>query len=234
MDASEELKIKSNRYIPLAIASALAILILVIALYYRSMAVSAEAEAWAQHSYLVSRNLDSLLYAMTNLDTSSRAFSALHEEGDLDSWRASVADLKQHLETVRVLTQDNPAQQARLASLDILLAERTQFDRRVDALPRAHGQDAAINVARPGEGAEIANAFRQIVQAMQDEEAGLLNRRTAAAKRQLLQARNAGLLGIALGLLITGAAGFSLIRGSRRRRRAEEALRVSEEQYRTL
>ena len=90
----------------------MAILILVIALYYRSMAVSAQSEAWVQHSHLVLKNLEDVLYAMTNIDASGRAFIATGEETYLDSWRSGMADLKQHLQAVRVLTWDNPAQQA--------------------------------------------------------------------------------------------------------------------------
>src|SRR3984957_14454626 len=69
---------------------------------------------------------------------------------------------------------------------------------------------------------------------MQDEEDGLLTKRTADAKRRLQQAKIALILGIVLGLLITVAAGARVVLDSRRRRLAEEALRVSEDQYRTL
>jgi len=230
----ESVKFRADRYITLAVVSAMAILILVIALYYRSMAVSAQSEAWVQHSHLVLKNLEDVLYAMTNIDASGRAFIATGEETYLDSWRSGMADLKQHLQAVRVLTGDNPAQQARLPALEALVAERTQFDQRIDALPRAEGEDASAKAVRTGQGSQITNEFRQIVQAMQDEETGLLDRRTADAKRRLRQARTGLLLGTALGLLISGAAGISVIRGSRRRRLGEEALRVSEEQYRTL
>ena len=230
----ESVKFRADRYITLAVVSAMAILILVIALYYRSMAVSAQSEAWVQHSHLVLKNLEDVLYAMTNIDASGRAFIATGEETYLDSWRSGMADLKQHLQAVRVLTWDNPAQQARLPALEALVAERTQFDQRIDALPRAEGEDASAKAVRTGQGSQITNEFRQIVQAMQDEETGLLDRRTADAKRRLRQARTGLLLGTALGLLISGAAGISVIRGSRRRRLGEEALRVSEEQYRTL
>jgi CHASE3 domain sensor protein len=51
------------------------------------MAVSAESEAWVQHSHLVSSNLENMLYAMTNIDASGRAFIATGEETYLDSWR---------------------------------------------------------------------------------------------------------------------------------------------------
>ena len=234
MDTSVKFKFKPERYVPLAVVSAMAILILVIVLYYRSMAVSAESEAWVQHSHLVSSNLENMLYAMSNVDASGRAFLATGEETYLDSRRLAMADLKEHLDAVRVLTRDSSAQQARLPALDVLVAERTQFDQQIDALPRAQGQDAAAIAARTGEGRQITIEFRRMVQAMQDEEGGVLDRRTADAKRRLLQARIGLLLGTALGLSITGGAGVSIIRGSRRRRLAEEALRVSEDQNRTL
>ena len=66
---------QSDRYLQIAFASAIAILILVIALYYRSMAVSRDSEAWVQHSHLVSGNLENMLYAMTNIDASGARLS---------------------------------------------------------------------------------------------------------------------------------------------------------------
>jgi PAS domain S-box-containing protein len=233
-EASVKLEFKPDLYISLAFISAMAILVLVIAVSYRSIAVSSESEAWVLHSHRVSSNLDSMRYAMTNIDASGRAFIATGERPYLDSWRSSIADLKQHLGAVRALTRDNPAQQAMLPALDVLVAERTQFDERIDALPRAQALEAAIKAVRSTESPQITNEFRQIVKTMQDEETGLLERRTADAKRRLLQARIGLFLGTALGLTITAAAGVGVIRGRRRRRLAEEALRVSEDQYRTL
>jgi PAS domain S-box-containing protein len=72
------------------------------------------------------------------------------------------------------------------------------------------------------------------VQVVRDEETALLDKRTADAQRRLLQSRIGLVLGAVAGLLTTGLAGISAIRGSRRRRLTEEALRVSEDQYRTL
>jgi PAS domain S-box-containing protein len=234
VDASAKFKLKPDQYVPLAVISAMGILILVISLYYRSMAVSAESEAWVQHSHLVSSNLENMLYAMANIDASGRAFIATGDETYLESWRLGLADLKRHLEAVRALTVDNPEQQAKLPVLDMLVAERTQVDERIGASPRTQGKDGAAKVVGGGEQTQITKEFRQVVQGMQDDESGLLDRRTADAKRRLLQARIGLLLGTALGLLITGVTGFGLIRSSRRRRLAEEALRVSEDQYRTL
>ncbi len=234
MDALFKRKLTPDQYVPLAVISAMGILILVISLYYRSMAVSAESEAWVQHSHLVSSNLENMLYAMTNIDASGRAFIATGDESYLESWRLGLADLKRHLEAVRVLTRDNPVQQANLPALDLLVAERAQVDERIGASPQTQAKDGAAKVVGGDERPQITKEFRQVVQRMQGEESGLLDRRTADAKRRLLQVRIGLLLGTALGLLITGVTGLGLIRSSRRRRLAEEALRVSEDQYRTL
>jgi PAS domain S-box-containing protein len=227
-------RFNSDRYLALAFASAMAILILVIALYYRSMAVSRDSEAWVQHSHRVSSELDGMLYAMTNIDASGRAYLTTGAEPYLDSWRTGIANLKQHMAMIRSLTSDNPAQQARLPALDVLIAERTAFYERINSLPRTEGRGAAAEVVRTGEGPRITNEFHDIVQTMQDEEAGLLATRTADAKRRLQLTESALILGTVLGLLITAAAGARVILDSRRRRLAEDALRVSEDQHRTL
>jgi PAS domain S-box-containing protein len=227
-------KLISDRYLQLAFASAVAILILVIALYYRSMAVARESEAWVQHSHLVSVELHDMLYAMTNIDASGRAYLTTGAEPYLESWRTGLANLKQHTALVRTLTGDNPAQQARLPALDVLIAERTAFYERINALPRDEGRGAAAEAVRVGEGPRITNEFHDIVQSMQEEETGLLATRTADAKRRLRQTTLALILGTILGLLLTAAAGARVILDSRRRRLAEDALRVSEDQYRML
>jgi PAS domain S-box-containing protein len=223
-----------DRYLQIAFASAIAILVLVITLYYRSTAVSRDSEAWVQHTHQVSGELEDMLYAMTNIDASGRAYLTTGAQPYLESWRTGIANLKRHTAMIRSLTSDNPAQQARLPALDVLIAQRTEFYERINALPRTEGPGAAAEALRIGAGPRTTNEFHDIVQTMQDEEAGLLAKRTADAKRRLQQAKTALILGIVLGLLIIVAAGARVVLDSRRRRLAEEALRVSEDQYRTL
>jgi PAS domain S-box-containing protein len=226
-------KFKSDRYLQVAFASAVAILILVIALYYRSMAVSRESEAWVQHSHLVSNNLGNMLDAMTNIDASGHAYLTTGAQPYLDSWRGGIAGLKQRIAVIRGLTQDNPAQQARLATLDALVGERVRFYERINALPRTEGGGDGEAI-RTGAAPRTTSEFHDIVQTMQDDEDGLLATRTADAKRRLGQAKIALTLGTLLGLLVSAAAGARVIFDRRRRRLAEDALRVSEDQYRTL
>src|SRR5580698_2371383 len=141
-------RFKSDRYLQVAFMAAAAILVLVIALYYRSLAVSRDSETWVQHSHQVSGELQDMLYAMTNIDASARAYLTTGAEPFLDSWRTGLTNLKQHMAAVRTLTIDNPAQQARLPQLDVLIAQRTQFYERMNTLSRADGRSAAAEAVR--------------------------------------------------------------------------------------
>ena len=75
------------------------------------------------------------------------------------------------------------------------------FYERINALPRTEGRGAAAEAIRIGDGPRITNEFHDIVQTMQDEEDGLLAKRTADAKRQLEQAKIALILGTVLGFV---------------------------------
>jgi len=76
--------------------------------------------------------------------------------------------------------------------------------------------------------------IRAAVDTLQNEELHLLAQRAAAAKSRFREAKIVLLFGTILGLLITAAAGWSVQRDGSKRGAAEEALRDSEEKYRTL
>ncbi|MEJ1962286.1 MAG: PAS domain S-box protein [Gammaproteobacteria bacterium] len=76
--------------------------------------------------------------------------------------------------------------------------------------------------------------FIAVIHGLQTEELRLLVQREANAKLRLAETKAVLILGSALGLLITAAAGWSVHRGRSRRASAERALRASEDRYRTL
>ncbi len=223
-----------NRYAQLGFGCAFVILTLVGALSYRTIAESSESDGWVKHTYLVSKTLDGMLAAMTRIESNDRAFILTGDESYLDSRRSGISDLRQRTARVRDLTEDNPLQQARLPLVDALIAQRMQLGDRIQALRRSDGQNAAVKALGTGEDPRLTDEFLSVVRDMQDEEARLLVERTADAQSRSQQTRIAVILGTTLGLAITGAAWAGVIRDAGRRRLAEEALRVSKDQYRTL
>jgi PAS domain S-box-containing protein len=224
----------SNRAAQLAFGSAIAILLVVGAFSYRAMVASDESEQRVRHSHEVIENLLHLLLAMTRIETIGRGFILTGDEAYLESYPASISSTNQHGATVRTLTADNPEQQRELPVLEELIAQKVQFQKMVGDLRRTRGLDAAVDAIRSGRGQQITDEFQAVVRRLQNEELRLLAHRNADAERSLGQTKVILIAGTFLGLLITTAAGWTVQRDSSRRGRAEEALRDSEEQYRTL
>ena len=226
--------INPDWYVRITFASAMAFLILIGVLSYHSTIVSNDSDEWVRHTRRVSANLDDMLYSITTIEASGAAYILTGDDSYLDLWRSSTANLEAKTATLHELTKDNPIQQARLPALDALVAQRVQFGARVIALRRERGLAAAAEQIRAGGSRGVTIEFRRLVQQMLDEESALLVQRTATWRANVRTTRTALVAGTILGLLITAAAWYGVIRDSARRRRAEIALRISEEQYRTL
>ena len=205
--------LNSDRGLSLALVSAFAILILGGGLCYRSIEVSGESDHWVKHTYEVSAGLDGILLETTSIESDARGFVLTGDERYWDAWRTGVATLERQAAAVRRLTSGGGRVRGG-AALRCVRADRHQRGRAA--------------------GGDRGSEFRDIVRQMQAEEDGLLIRRTADAERRQQQAKIILIVGTVLGLLITAAAGFGLLRDTNRRRLAEGALRDSEIQYRTL
>ncbi|MGP8114430.1 MAG: CHASE3 domain-containing protein, partial [Steroidobacteraceae bacterium] len=224
----------SARTVQLALGSAIAILLVVGAFSYRGMGVSRESDRWVRHTHEVLANLQQMLLAMSSIESSSRGFVLIGDESYLESYRASIASLWQHEATVRDLTADNPNQQRELPVLEQLAAQTIQFAEVVNDLRRAKGLETAADEVRSGRGGETMKGFAAVVRQMQDEELRLLVQRDADVTSRLRSTRAVLILASVLGMLTSAAAGWTLWSGSSRGLVAEEALRHSEDKYRTL
>ncbi len=80
----------------------------------------------------------------------------------------------------------------------------------------------------------MMNDLGAAIDQLQATEQQLLTLRTSKAEGRVAQSKTILILGTVLGLLITAAAGWNVQRDISRRRRAEEALKRSEEEYRML
>jgi len=223
-----------NRTAQIAFASAIVILLMVGAFSYHSMVVLSESNRWARHSDEVLASLQQLLVATTSVEASGRGFVLTGQDSFLESYRASVASARQNENAARELTADNPTQQGKLTVLQSIINQKIEHADLVIGLRRTKGLQAAIEAAQSGRGDQIMLEIRGVVRALQDKELQLLAQRDADSKWRFGEAKAVLLFGTILGLLITAAAGWSVQRDASKRGDAEEALRDSEEKYRTL
>jgi PAS domain S-box-containing protein len=220
--------------VQLAFGAAFAILLVVGGLSYRSVAVTSENSQWVQHTHEVLENLAELQFAMETITSSVRGFLLVKDESYLDRYRIARSDLERRTAAVRALTADNAVQQRLIIDLERLGTRRLDLAERNIDLVRSHQPLPDVTAAQAGPGLQIMVDYQATVRRMQDEEHRLLLLREADAERSRAHTGFILLLGTALGLLITVAAGWTVQRDNGRRRIAEGALQESERKYRML
>ncbi|MGA8232092.1 MAG: PAS domain S-box protein [Candidatus Acidiferrales bacterium] len=223
-----------DRKLQLAFACAILALLVVGAISYRGIAVSTERDRWVRHTHEVLESLQDLRLAMESIESSYSGFVLTGKESYIESYDADIVRVQLAEEAIRSLTLDNSNQQNQLPALERLGAEKIQFGKTVIGLRQNKGFQAATDAIQRGPGLRIMDEFQEIVRQMQGEELRLLVQRNADGKRRLRQTKTVLILGTLLGLLIAAMAGWSIERDRCERLLAAEALRDSEEKYRTL
>jgi PAS domain S-box-containing protein len=201
---------------------------------YRSIAVSDESERWVQHTRDVLDDLQRLTTGMAEVSSSIRRFVITGEDIDLEPYHAARADIERLEPVLRSATVDNPEQQRRLPVLERLAATRLERAEFIIGLRRNQGIEAAMQSVREGPTVRVTAEYKAIVLELQGEEERLLRLRRAAAAATLQDTKIILIAGTLLGLLITGAAGWTVLRDSIRCGFAEQALLESERKYRVL
>lgn len=211
--------------VQLAFGSAILTLLLVGAISYRAILLSVESNELVRHTHEVLENLQGLLLALDDLESSDRGFAMTGDHSFLEAYAASLATVRREQATVRYLTGDNPAQQQLLTRLDILVAQKIEFSGAIIASVQTDGTGAATRVIQSREGQRVMEHIQAAVRNMQNEELRLLIVRNDAAARHLGQTRALLCGGTIVGLIFTGGAGWRVQRDNVRRTTAEQRLR---------
>ena len=223
----------SDRAVQVAFGSALAILLAMGVLSYRSIGASSESDRWLRQTREVLDDLQNLTAGIAPISSSVRRFVITGEDSDLEPYYAARSDVERLEPILRNATLDNPELQRRVPIFEKLAADRAQRAELIIDLRRNQGIEAATKSVRGGPSADVAAEYKTVALELQEEERLLALRNTLSAGN-LSQTRIILLAAIALGLLITGAAGWSVHRDNSRRGLAEQALLESESKYRML
>jgi PAS domain S-box-containing protein len=212
----------------------LAILFIVGGLSYRSVALSRASDKSVEHTHEVLENLERLLSAIQDIESSDRTLALTGDAQFLYLYRAGVLRVSQEENTLRTLTADNPNQGRKLVALARLTDQKIQFGETLIRLRQTEGQEVAIQHLQGRQGIRIMEEIRAVIRDMEAEEHQLLSKRDAQAERRSRQARFVLVAGSLLGLFIASGAGWTIRQGLHSRARVEEALQGSDEKYRML
>jgi PAS domain S-box-containing protein len=211
---------------------ALITLVALTALLYADFQAEQDDQYMVTHTYKV---LDAARNLMSNLEQAESGQRGYLLTGDptfLASLRLTMQDQESIRRSLRQLTADNPTQQARLDTLDRLVAERLAALQEVIRIRDSRGMATAAGVIKTGRGARLMEQCRATVNAIQQEENHLLATRTAKAISQSSKTRWVLGLGSGCLILLLVLAAAVIERDVQKRERTREVLRRSQDELR--
>jgi PAS domain S-box-containing protein len=168
-----------NRVWTLRTLLVLAVLILVFVgwLSYNSTLQLAETSAWVAHTQEVLLRLEQIQADIRAAEAGQRGYLLTNGPEYLNSYSTSVENIKNNFLAVRRLTADNASQQRRLDSLSPLLDRRLALLKAVLDRSQQGEKTGAVSIIRLGEGRELTETIRSVIEEMESEERHLLDRR---------------------------------------------------------
>jgi CHASE3 domain sensor protein len=154
----------------LALGPAIVVLILG-AITFDGIRRGRESRALVTHSRDVIERAQSTLSALQDAETGERGFIITGEPRYLEPYDNGVKALATDTTELRALTRDNPAQQKRIDSLDVLVSERMALLATAIAFRRVSGVDSARPIVRSGTGKLVMDAIRVQLEGLSTERA---------------------------------------------------------------
>ena len=210
----------------LAMLAALAILLIAANSAYRNIVKLNEATDSVTRTQRVINASESLLEKITKAESSERGFLLTDEDEHLDSYQRSVAELRNEIQTLATLTQDNRDQRPRIEKLGTTLDEKLELMDRLMKLPAESRKESLKRDRLLTIGTDLMQAIRNSIREIRVAELKVLDDRLLASKSARFSAIAMSLLttGIAVSLLI---ASFLLMRRAQKMRTETERLAMN-------
>jgi PAS domain S-box-containing protein len=160
-----------------ALGVALVILLVGVASMYALRESTKAAEA-VQHTELVRVQLERALTTIVNAEAGQRGYLLTQDTNYLAPYASARIDMEHEISALRELAADNPTQQHRIDSLELVAdAKLVTMDQTVQ-LTQAGQRDSAMKVVTTGRGANLTANARRLIDQMEATEATLLAART--------------------------------------------------------
>jgi PAS domain S-box-containing protein len=183
-----------------------------------------EASNWVSQTQQVLKEIEDVRAGMTSLESNQRGYLLLGDENLLAPRAQVKLDIHQSLQTLRGLTADNPRQQRRLDQLEPLMVRRTAFGDQTIVVRRKQGFSAAQHMLALGTGIKLSADIENVLQAMRNEEYGLLEIREKQSEAVSTATFLLLPLGVFVSLTILSLALFFLNAGINERALVEQKL----------
>lgn len=149
---------------------------------YRATSELVDSTDWVTHSHKVKGTLAETLSSLKDAETGQRGFLLTGEERYLEPYTSATTVINGDLQELRTLTADNPRQQARIATLQAVAANKLSELAETIELRRQGREREALAIVLTDRGKSLMDEFRRILSEMDEEESTLLEERADRMK----------------------------------------------------
>src|SRR3984893_12916544 len=132
-----------NRKVQLGFGAAILTLLGAGVISYHALVLSNRSQRWVRHTDQVLEELQEVLSASQNIESSSRGFALTGDKSYIESFKGNTLREARAEGSIEQLPADNPLQLRRLPVLKNLLAQKIRFCESVIDLRRNKGMEAA-------------------------------------------------------------------------------------------
>ncbi len=202
---------------------ALAVLVVAACVAYRNVGNLDDTSGWVSHTREVIGASQSLLESVVRVESSERGFLLTDEPEHLQSYHLAAAQIENEIQSLAALTEDNPAQLARVTALQTDVNKKRQLMDQLVKLPAESRKESFKRDRLLTVGTQQMQNIRSGLNEIRSVENRLLDERMTANRSARSNALFMSLLttGIAVSFLLTS---FMLMRRAERMRLETERL----------
>jgi len=170
------------RTIAALLLAVMAVALIAVLSYTSLQATAASAQSLAR-SIETMAQLQTPLSTLKDAETGQRGYLLTGREDYLEPFLSAKSELARELGALRALTSDNPAQRARLETLQNLAADKMEELAKTVAMRNAGQSDQALAEVLTDRGKRLMDRIRTLADEMQNSERRLITERTADWQR---------------------------------------------------
>ena len=207
-----KLQMRIGTRILLGYGIALLIVAVVGVVAYHATTELVDSADWVEHTHKVRVTLSDLLSSYKDAETGQRGYLLTGEERYLEPYDQALKNIDGQTQELRHLTADNPRQQARIATLQSLGADKLAELAETIALRRQGKERDALQIVLSDRGKKLMDQIRGVVGDMDQDEAALLQERAVRAKTTASFSSMAMIVGGVIVLILVTVVGFLIQR----------------------
>jgi PAS domain S-box-containing protein len=201
-----------------------AVLVAVVVIAIRNINRAELGSDWVNHTHAVILEVDAVLASVHAAESAVRTFVMTGDARDLAAGRAAISEMSEHVEIAKALTQGEAAQNVQVVAIEKLVTQRAEFAQRILTAAASDRAAAANLLATADASVATIGEIRRAVERLKGEEMALLAQRDTAAYLQAQTTRWTVWTGVALDVLLLGAAAWLIRDDIAARRRAATVL----------